>query len=173
MLILPKSVAVYLAIFALTAATTSLPQSAVIIPVPAEQGDMSFPIGNVKVTFTDGHTEMWTKQGRAAFPQVSSAGIVGFALFTKLIPPDPDFNDLRLVWPDEHHKDYASKPDRPIIEQWGFADNEATIVLQTRGTHGPAEFLKYNIATGKLIAQADVGVDSPLPDWAQPYADKN
>jgi hypothetical protein len=149
-----------------------VPQSAVIMPVLSEQKDMGFPIGNVVVTFTDGHHEYWTKEGRASYPKVSNSGIVGFTLFSTRVENVPENNDLRLVWPDEHHKDYMADSDRPFIEGWGFADNDASVIIKSQGLHGPNAFRKYDVASGKLLGHAVVGDSPTLPDWAQPYADK-
>jgi len=137
-----------------------------------EDFGMGGAIGNVKVTFTDGHTEMWTLQGRSQNPHVSSAGQVGFLLYQKREYRNyPIFDTLRVVWPDEHHRDYKADDSYPYIEQWAFVDDNAAVVIQSRAAHGPADFLKYDLATGKVLGHANAGSGEALPDWAKPYAD--
>ena len=149
------------------AAATVLPQSAVIVDSKENFGGE--PIDNVKVTFTDGHTEMWTKTGRSQLPKVSSSGLVGWTKYETLYRDKPVFDTLRVVWPDEHHRDY--KATLGFIEEWDFADN-AAVIIKSRAAHGPAAYQKYDLASGKIIDQAKVELGKELPDWAKPYADK-
>jgi hypothetical protein len=74
----------YLSILLATAAVLlvdaphSKPESATIINVPSERRDYGFSIANVKVRFTDGHTEIWLGTASALcrryHPRVTSAG---------------------------------------------------------------------------------------------------
>lgn len=151
-------------------ASVALPKSAAIVDSTTSFG--GDPIGNVKVTFTDGHTEMWTLQGKCQDPNVSSTGLVGWTRYTTLIGPDyPEFNDLRVCWPDGHYKDYMAPADYPFIEQWNFADSDANVIVKTRAGHGPAYFMKYELATGKLLDHVFATDVKVLPAWAQPFAD--
>ena len=153
-------------------ASVALPKSASIIDVPSERRDSGISIGNVKVLFTGGHTEMWTKLGRAEIPKVAKSGLVGWITFTER--NDLGWavtNTLRVCWPpDGNHKDFTTEAF-PFIENWDFADNETTVIIKSRGSHGPAEFLKYRLADGKVLGEAYGGPGHELPAWAKPYKD--
>jgi len=64
------------------------PASAVLVdasgqPVAKNSGRGN---GNVKVTFTDGHSKMFSKDGKCLDPKVSSKGYVGWIHYTHLEP---------------------------------------------------------------------------------------
>lgn len=154
-------------------ATAASPKSATIVDVPAKYvGGWLIP-GNVKVLFADGHSELWTKQGNCMKPLVSTNGIVGWVHFTKEDERGYFMNDtLQLRLPDGSTKDFAPNKHGPFIEQWGFAEDNTAVVIQSRGGHGPALFIKYEIASGRVTGHQDGFVpDEQMPKWAKPYAD--
>jgi len=57
-----------------------------------------------------------------------------------------------------------------FIEDWWFTDGDATVVIKSRGRHGPAYYVKYDIRTSKALGSAS-GFNPELPEWAKPYAD--
>lgn len=63
---------------------TAEPKTAEIVDIPAKFADSRFPPGNVKITFTDGHTETLTHKGNCTKPRVLAGGIVGWVHFTAL-----------------------------------------------------------------------------------------
>ena len=95
-------------------------------------------MGDIKVTYADGHTEMWTKGALCGDPYVSSAGDVSWIHSTK--------NDDRYTHraPDTVHVRLRSgdtkelKPNDAFIETWAFASNDSEVVIKSRGDHGPA-----------------------------------
>ena len=147
----------------------ALPKSASVVDKnPSSLG--GYPIGNIRVIFTDGHSEKWTKLGRALLPGVSSTGLVGWAAFK--IRNDrgwPVDDTLRICWPDGRHEDFAS--GCPFIEAWNFAGNDAAVVIKSRGSHGSADYDEYDLASGKLIGHAHGLFGKNLPIWAQPFSD--
>jgi hypothetical protein len=160
----------------LLGAATVLPKSAVIVPVAGAGALGSDAVGNVKVTFTDGHTEMWTKQGRALMAQVSSTGLVGWATFTTRYETLPIDDTLRICWPDEHDHDFkAGTADGhfPFINDWNFTPDGTHVIIKSRAMHGPAYYLLYDTASGKMLDHAggDGTTGRDLPWWAQPYSD--
>lgn len=148
---------------------TVLPKSASVVDKnPFSLG--SEPTGNIEVLFTDGHSEKWTKLGRALQPEVSSTGLVGWAAFKILNARGWPVDDtLRICWPDGRHKDFA--PGYPFIEAWNFASNDTAVVIKSRRPHGPADYDEYDLASGKLIDHAHGLLGKNLPVWAQPFSD--
>ncbi|PYL09372.1 MAG: hypothetical protein DME34_02850 [Verrucomicrobia bacterium] len=146
---------------------TPIPTSVAIIDVPTERRNYGTNIGNIKVTFSDGHSEMWTPAGKCMYAKVSSSGLVGWTRYTGRNAHGEPVNDvLRIRYRDRRAKDFRHGP---FIEDWGFADDDSAVVIKSRGRHGPARYIKYALLSGKVIESVDIY--EPLPRWAQPYAD--
>lgn len=155
---------------ALRLASTVLPMRAAV--VDKNPLDLDEPTGNIKVTFTDQHSEKWTKLGRAMLPRVSSTGLVGWATFKfRNYRGDPVDETVRICWPNGRHKDFAANGTYPFIEEWDFANHDTTIVIKSRGLHGSADYDEYDLASGKLIDYAHGLFGANLPVWAQPFSD--
>jgi hypothetical protein len=142
---------------------SSLPKSASIVP---PQSGPAWAMGNVRVEFADHHAELWTREGRAMMPAVSSTGLVGWAVVTM----DNELgmhldNELRVCWPDGHHRDFPV--EMPFIEKWKFSPDGSTVILQFRGTHGPENFAQYEVTTGIELHEALGMVNDEVPDWAK------
>ena len=60
------------------ASSIEKPNGVAIIDVPSERRDYGTNIGNVKVQFSDGHSEVWTSLGRCMYAQVSPTGLIGW-----------------------------------------------------------------------------------------------
>ena len=147
-----------------------VPRSASVVPVLSEQRDYGIPIGNIKVQFSDGHSELWTKDGRSLLPHVSRSGVVGWSRFVSRNVYGEPFNNLLRIHP----------PDRPsrefqvgrFIEDWGFSDDGVSVSIKCRGRHGPSYLYQYEIGTGKLLDSITRSVPyDGLPEWAKPFAD--
>src|SRR5438067_1719873 len=101
---------------AFAASPLAKPQDVSIVDVPAERRDYATHIGNIKVWFTDGHTEMWTEDGRCLIPHTSSAGYVGWTRYTSRNSYGEPFNNLlRVRFPDGTHHDFRVGV---FIEDW-------------------------------------------------------
>ncbi len=149
------------------------PVKAEIVDVPAERRDWGVPIGNVKVTFSDGHTEMWTKEGKAIHAKVSKTGIVGWSRYAQRNSHEEPVNSkLRLLLSEKDIKDFDAASSGPYIEKWDFADNDTVVVIMSRGRHGPASYVKYDIRSGNLLDSAGLGLpNKTLPEWTKPLGD--
>jgi hypothetical protein len=139
----------------------------------SERRDYRMSVGNVKIRFTDGHTEIWTRDGKSLMPQVSSEGHVRWTHYARRNHYQGPVNStLRIRFIDGRLRDFLAYPNGPFIEQWAFVDNSSAVVIKSRGRHGPAYYVKYDLRTGKRIGS--VGMSTPKgqpPQWAQPYAD--
>lgn len=59
-----------------------------------------------------------------------------------------------------------------FINRWGFADEGRCVVICSRNSHGPARIEKYEIASGKLLAECQGSKAlEDTPGWAQPWCD--
>ena len=145
-------------------ATSPLPKSASIIPSDDQFG--IYAMGDVRVVFSDHHTELWTREGRAMLPAVSSTGLVGWTVVMTDNNLGMHQNDqLRVCWPDGHYRDFPV--DMPFIEKWAFSPDGSKVILRFRGTHGPENFAEYEVATGIKLHEADGVMNDEVPVWAR------
>ncbi len=149
---------------------SDMPVAAKIIDVPSERRDWGEPIGNIHVTFADGHAERWTRQGRCMHVRHADSGLVGWTRYSNRNSyGEPVNNIVRVMLSPDHWRDFQAGP---FIEDWSFADHDTTIAIKSRGRHGPAVYHQYSLSTGKLIAAAkDITPFAQLPAWAQHIAD--
>lgn len=150
-----------------------IPVKAEIVEVPAERRDWGEPIGNVRVTFSDGRKEMWTREGRALLPKVAASGYVGWSRYTQRNSRGEPVNSiLRVLLSEKDIKDFNAPEGRPFIEEWDFTDKDTAVVIKSRGRHGPANFVKYDLKSGKRLASVEgYKPYDQLPDWAKPFSD--
>jgi hypothetical protein len=151
---------------------TPKPESVFIIDVPSERRDYGSNIGNIKVRFSDGYSEVWTSLGTCMYAQVSPTGLVGWTLYTSRNDYGRPVNSiLRVRFLSGDTKGFEAYP---YIEQWGFADDDSAVIIKARGGHAdaPAYYVKYSLGTGKLLESVDFCTPyDQLPKWALPYAD--
>ena len=160
----------FFALGLLVIASVVQPKSTVIVDSKENFG--SEPIGNVKVTFADGHAEMWTRLGKCAMPKVSITRLVGWVKFeNRGYRNYPIFDTLRVCWPDEHHKDFKADETYPFIEKWAFADNGTAVIIKSRAAHGPADFLKYRLSDAEVLGHAHESYAGDLPAWVKAFED--
>jgi hypothetical protein len=96
----------------LAGAPQSTPTSVTIVDVPSERRDYGINIGNVKVRFADGHSELWTNKGKCLIPHVSAKGYVGWTRYTSRNHYQEPVNDvLRVCFPDRTFKDFRAYPN--------------------------------------------------------------
>jgi hypothetical protein len=145
------------------------PESVSIIDVPSQRRDYGSNIGNIKVRFSDGHSEVWTSLGRCIYAYVSPTGLVGWTRYTSRNDYAKPVNSiLRVRFLSGRIKDFEAYP---YIEEWGFADNDSAVIIKARGRDAPAYYVKYSLGTGKLVESVACTPKDQLPKWAQPYAD--
>jgi hypothetical protein len=67
---------------AIAADSESHPIAARVVPVRSQSNLDWRPVGNISVTFSDGHEEMWTTSGHCLRPKASHSGLVGWTYGT-------------------------------------------------------------------------------------------
>lgn len=156
----------------LTRNSVAVLTSAEIVDVPAAQVHLGIKAGNVKVTFSDGHTETITKGGNCMYPHVSTRGDVGWVHCSGFDRKGYALNDKVVVHSSDGGEKELKPPARaPFIGAWAFADNDSAIVIQSMSFHGPQSYIRYDLATGRMTNKKDGRDDSePVPEWAQPLS---
>jgi hypothetical protein len=154
-------------------APTARPKSVRIVDVPSQRRDYGTNIGNIKVRFSDGHSEVWTSLGRCMDAHASPNGLIGWTRYTDRNYQQQPVNDtLRVRFLNGRIKDFLACPNGPFIEEWAFVANDSAVVIKSRGRHGPAYYIKYNLQTGKVMESVEGFPQyEQLPKWAQPFAD--
>jgi hypothetical protein len=156
----------------------SRPLSASIVIVPSALDNFMIQTGNVRVTFSDGHSEVLTAEGNCAWPRVSLDGDVGWIRVDKskvdLAAKNRKGEDKVIVhMADGGRKEFAPNPEAPFISNWSFADNGKAVAIQSSGYHGSAFYIKYDISKGKAIDEIDQYVPcKELPSWARAISDE-
>jgi hypothetical protein len=169
--------------FLLTAASTrsiaekseraAIPLKAEVVAVSSVADAWMMQTGNIKVTFSDRHAEIWTKDGSCAWPQVSRSGKVGWVHVDKShidsVNKRRIGRDVVVVQAvDGKRKTFTPDPEAPFIEGWGFFDNGSTIAFESRGQHGHAFYIKYKTDSGRKMEEIDYYLPvEQLPSWAQ------
>jgi hypothetical protein len=135
-----------------------------------------YKIGNVRVTYSDGTTDLWTLKGNCAEPKVSTKGSVGWEVY-KL---DADgktlanYNGLYVnnrVNVCDHGRVVANlESAKGFIEGWDFTKDGERLVIKSRGAHGPATIELFSLRNGSVI-EAVQAYEKNLPDWAASFAD--
>lgn len=155
----------------------SSPKRASLVIVPSPYDSFLVQTGNVKVTFRDGHTELWTHDGDCREVKTSSKGNVGWIRLDKksvdVQRKDIDGKDslvVRLL--DGRVKEFSPFDGNVSIEEWRFADNDTAIIMRSMGRHGPSSYVKYEISSGRVIDSRGpyYTPSRELPSWAKPIA---
>jgi hypothetical protein len=173
MRVLP-SVVVVLSVFAglsqqVLADQRSTPKEVSIVVVPSKadmlshaiaegRSDSGGKIGNVKVTFTDGHSEVLTHTGDCDETKVSPKGNVGWVRRTKWedasfggrVQPGPVGKDslvVRLV--DGTTKKFPAFGDNYGLVNWKFADDDKAVIVQWRQYRSFREYVQYDLRVAK------------------------
>ena len=158
----------------------SQPISAEVVDIPAAQAQFGIKAGNIKVSFSDGHTEVWTHSGDCRSAKVSPKGDVGWMRIAKretlsnsgkTIALNNDSLVVHLL--DGTTKKFPPLGENHFIPDWSFADDDKAVIVRSAGYHGPASYLQYDLASGKVIDSRGNGYTpyAKLPAWAKPLAD--
>ena len=177
------SVALSSAVFAASDDQRSTPKDVSIIVVPSQSEGRK--TGNVKVTFTDGRTEVLTHTGDCFDAKVSPNGNVGWirsaklehltdnkgVTYPKMVAVNKDSLVVRLL--DGKTRKFPPLGENTFIVDWRFGDDDKTVILRSMGYHGPSSFVKYDLASGKVIDSRGPGYTpyAELPAWAKLLAD--
>jgi hypothetical protein len=138
--------------------------------------DFSWKVGDISVHLINGKTELWSSKGNCLVPKVSqdgtAVGWVHFSTYEGGIHPSLLGETLRIRSIDGGYKEFASGSlDQPFIQEWGFADNGASLIIKSRGHHGPQYLIKYKIKNGDVLGRVDGPRHDDMPDWAKPFSD--
>jgi hypothetical protein len=156
----------------------SLPKSASIVIVPSPYDEYLVPTGDVKVTFSDGRSEVWTHSGDCRDAKVSTSGSVGWIRMDKkhvdthrMMLTGKDSLVVRL--PYGKLREFSPYDENVGIMDWRFADDGKAVIVRSMGFHGPSSYAKYEISTGHLIDARgpDYTPYDKLPSWVKPLAD--
>jgi hypothetical protein len=155
-----------------------MPKSASIVTVPSAYDDFLISTGNVKVTFSDGHREVWTHSGDCHDVKVSARGTIGWIRMDK---KHVDTHRMMLVGkdslvvrlPDGKVREFSPYDENVGIMDWRFADDGKAVVIRSMGFHGLSSYAKYETSTGHLIDARGPNYTpyDKLPSWAKPLAD--
>lgn len=168
-----KLLFVLLSATAIAGKPASPPVSVGIVGVPHDKRGEGQGIGNVKVRFADGHTEIWDKSGKCMNARVTKKGHVGW----EVVCGYNDYNEaincsVHIRFPSGTIREYECCPARLFIVRWAFTDHYKSVVIESMGRHGPSHFIKYDAATGEQTGLVDVSTEfANLPKWAQIFGD--
>jgi hypothetical protein len=154
----------------------SSPEKVDIVIVPSAYDDFLMKTGDIRVTFSDGPSELLTKEGNCALPRISPRGEIGWLRVDKTNIDVQQKNrrgvDAVVVrLPDGTTKEFVAGPQAPFIGSWKFGDRGKSIVIQSSSYHGPRFYVRYDLETGKV--KDKINTYEPyeqLPLWAKPLA---
>ena len=116
---------------------------------------------------TTGHSD-----GQTSLKLTSASGIEGWTLATGKHSEGGWMNSTLVVVTGAKVKK-SFNASRAFIEVWGFADSDTAVVVRSRNSHGPSWIEKFDIATGKLLAECQgSSYLKDTPKWAQPWCDE-
>ncbi|MBC7981319.1 MAG: hypothetical protein H7Y36_12220 [Armatimonadetes bacterium] len=146
-----------------------MPTTVEIVPVGSDSSDTERLIGNVRVRFADGHSELWTRQGRCLLAKVTKNGLIGWTRFGERNRRGVPVNDsIRLMVSTEHWVDFRS--GYPFIDDWDTSADGAALIVRSGFAHGPFRFERFDLRTQKLLEQTTEKPYAELPAWARPLA---
>lgn len=134
------------------------PLSAILVdPTSAQPVDKKTYNGSVKVEYSDGHSEILGKDGKCADPHVSHQGDIGWTHYSHLGNRDAAMNERLVIRISNGQiKEFKPNPNGgPFIEEWNFVDNDSAVVIKSQGHHGPASFVRYDLASGQVTGHQD------------------
>lgn len=110
---------------------------------------------------------------QTSLKQTSNDGIRGWTLATAKHSKGEWMNST-LVIVTKAKVEKKFRASRAFIEVWGLADSDTAVVVRSRNSHGPSWIEKFDIATGKLVAECQgSNYLKDTPKWAQPWCDKS
>ena len=125
----------------------SKPKSAEVVDIPAAQANFGIKAGNIRVRFSDGHSEILTRTGNCMEPKVSLSGHVGWTQCSGFDRKGYAMNQNLIVHLRSGvTKQFKANPNSPFIGAWTFVDNDSGVLIQSRGFHGPASYVRYDLA---------------------------
>ncbi|HZQ18308.1 MAG TPA: hypothetical protein VFA90_06270 [Terriglobales bacterium] len=166
------------AAFGATVPQKAKPISASVVAVPSTFDSFMIQTGNIRVTFSDGHSELLTTDGNCTSPQISDNGLIGWIWVDKskvdLAAMNREGRDTVVIQlPNNGRKEFAPNAAGPFIGRWSFVDGGRAVAIQSSGYHGPSLYIEYDVSTGKVIDHVDQYVPyDQLPSWAKQISDE-
>jgi hypothetical protein len=150
------------------------PPAAEIGDISAAHAQLNIKAGNIRITFSDGHTDVVEKNGNCIDPHVFGKGDVGWTQCTEFNLKGYAMNQKLVVrLSDGRTKEFAPIPKAPFITGWKFVDNDSCVLIRSMSFHGPASYIRYDLAAGKMTNRLDGRSDAdPVPAWARRLADE-
>ena len=130
--------------------------------------------GSVKVEYSDGRSEIFCQDGNCTDPHVSHKGHVGWTHYTHRGNRNAAMNERLVIrFSDGQTKEFKPNPNGgPFIQEWNFIDNDVAVAIKSRGYHGAASFVRYDLISGRMTGHQDGYVEyEKMPEWAQPFSD--
>jgi hypothetical protein len=152
------------------------PKDVSIVGAPAPSEGRK--IGDVKVTFTDGHSEVLTHTGDCYDAKVSATGNVGWIRRAKMkhvgnkeVALNKDAVVVRFL--SGKTRTFPPLGENHFVMDWKFADDDKTVIVRSMGYHGPSSFVQYDLASGKALDSRgpDYTPYAKLPAWAKLLAE--
>lgn len=149
-----------------------------MVVMPSDFDKFMVQTGNIRITFLDGHSEIWTTEGNCTSPRVSSHGDVGWIRVDKskvdLVAKNRRGEDKVIVQlSGGERKEFAPNAAAPFIGNWTFADSDKAVAIQSAAYHGPRFYIKYDLSTGKVSDEVDRYLPyEQLPAWAKEISDE-
>jgi hypothetical protein len=152
---------------------SSKPTAAEVVNVPAAHVQSNIKAGDIKITFSDGHTEVVGKNGNCMEPHVSGKGDVGWTQCTEFNPKGYAMKQKLVVrLHDGRTREFAPNSKAPFITDWKFVDEDSGVLIKSMSFHGPQSYIRYDLTSGKMTNKMDGHNDAEIPPkWAQPLAD--
>jgi hypothetical protein len=112
-------------------------------------------------------------EDQSSLKLTSKSGLRGWTLATTKHAAGQWMNStLVIVTPSKVEKKFVVS--RAFIETWGFADTDTVVIVRSRNSHGPSWIEKFDIVTGKVIAECQGSNHlENTPKWAQPWCDES
>jgi hypothetical protein len=139
------------------------PIAARIVTVPSQSNADWRPVGNISVTLSDHHREIWTTTGHCLLPKVSDSGLVGWT-FGGVQHSRGGWMNTQLRIARDRRVIARFNVSRAFIDLWDFAENDTCVVVRCVNAHGPSWIQKFRIDTGELVAEGSASPDGP--EWA-------
>ncbi|MEY2484215.1 MAG: hypothetical protein QOK24_2743 [Verrucomicrobiota bacterium] len=153
------------------------PRSVAVVPAPSKFDAFMVQTGNIKVTFVDGHAEMWTENGNAILPKISYRGHIGWVELDKsqidIATKNRAGQDKLVIrLNDGARREFVMTRDTPFIANWSFADDDTAVSVLVSGHHGPRSYVEYDLRSGRVKGEiAGYASYETLPTWAKQVSD--
>jgi hypothetical protein len=101
----------------------------------------------------------------------SQSGVQGWTLATAKHSGGEWMNSTLVIFTPSK-VEMKIRVSRAFIETWGFADSDKAVVVRSRHSHGPSWIEKFDIATGRVVAECQGSNHlEHTPKWAQAWCD--